>query len=167
MRLRVMLQMLLVMWWRNFSRFDIVPEYKVLGSDIRRSFQRIKSLPFVPVYDISYAWEVLKPTIPSDMADFSQYYESTWIGTPDSPAKFDPACWNQHDPCSMLTKNFPPKFLKLTQLSRISPQTSAGLLKFWMWVYYCLLNIIIRWCFWNKGSIRGSDNFRHFNHEVS
>ena len=49
MRLRVMLQMLLVMWWRNFSRFDLVPEYKVLGSGIRRSFQRIKSLPFVPV----------------------------------------------------------------------------------------------------------------------
>ena len=41
--------------------------------------------------------EVLKPTIPSDMADFTQYYESTWIETPGSPAKFDPACWNQHD----------------------------------------------------------------------
>ena len=60
-------------------------------------FQRMKSLPFVPVDDIGYAWEVLKLTIPSDMADYTQYYESTWIGTPNSPAKFDPACSNQHD----------------------------------------------------------------------
>ena len=67
--------------WRNFSRFDLVPEYKVLGSDIRRSFQLIKSLPFVPVDDISCAWEVLKPTILFDMADFTQYCELTWIGT--------------------------------------------------------------------------------------
>ena len=59
-------------------------------------FQRMKSPPFVPVDDIGYAWEVLKPTIPSDMDDYTQYYESTWIGTPNSHAKFDPACWNQH-----------------------------------------------------------------------
>ena len=31
------------------------------------------------------------------MADFTQYCESTWIRTPNSPAKLDPACWNQHD----------------------------------------------------------------------
>ena len=47
-------------------------------------FQRIKPLPFVPVDDFSYAWEVLKPTIPSDVADFTQYYESTRIGTGNS-----------------------------------------------------------------------------------
>ena len=60
-------------------------------------FQRIKSLPFVPVDDISCACEVLKPAIPSDNSDFTQHCESTWIGTPNSPVKFDPACWNQHD----------------------------------------------------------------------
>ena len=47
--------------------------------------QRMKSLPFVPVDDIGYAWEVLKPTIPSDMADYTQYYASTWIGTRTRP----------------------------------------------------------------------------------
>ena len=30
-------------------------------------------------------------------ADYTQYCKSTWIGTPNSPAKFDPAWWNQHD----------------------------------------------------------------------
>ena len=84
--------------WRNFSHFDLVPEYKELTSEIRKSFQRIKPLPFVPEDDISSAWEVLKPTIPCEMANLTQYYESTWIGTPDSPAKIDPACWNHPDP---------------------------------------------------------------------
>ena len=54
-------------------------------------FQRIKSLPFVLVDGIGYALEVTKPTIPSDMADYTQYYESTWIGNVNSPAKFDPS----------------------------------------------------------------------------
>ena len=48
-------------------------------------FQRMESLLFVPVDDIGYAWEVLNPTIPSDMADYTKYYELTWIGTLNSP----------------------------------------------------------------------------------
>ena len=56
-------------------------------------FQRMKSLPFVPVDYIGFAWEVLKPTIPSDMADYTQHYESAWIGTTKSPAKFNQACF--------------------------------------------------------------------------
>ena len=51
--------------WRNFARFDLVPEHQVMGFDILKSFQRICALPFIPPEDVNYAWQTLRPTIPS------------------------------------------------------------------------------------------------------
>ena len=59
-------------------------EYRSNGSSPFSSFQKMTSA--------TPGKEVLKPTIPCDMADFTQYYGSIWIGTPDSAAKFNPAC---------------------------------------------------------------------------
>ena len=83
--------------WRNFHRFDLTLEYQVIGSDIRKSVQRIGALPFVPEEDLDYAWDTLKPTIPNDMDDFVRYFESTWMGTAARRAQFPPSTWNQYD----------------------------------------------------------------------
>ena len=83
--------------WRNFHRFDLTPEYQVIGSDIRKSFQRIGAIPFVPDEDLDYTWDTLKPTIPNDMDDFVRYFESTWMGTAARRAQFPPSTWNQYD----------------------------------------------------------------------
>ena len=78
---------------------DLVPEYQVVGSDIRKSFQRIGALPFIPSEDMDYAWQTLRPTLPADMDSFTRYFESTWMGTPNRAAVFDPLIWNQYDCC--------------------------------------------------------------------
>ena len=83
--------------WRNFARFDLVPEYQVIGSDIRKAFKRIGALPFIPPEDVDFAWQTLRPTIPADMDSFTRYFESTWMGTPNRPALFDPLSWNQRN----------------------------------------------------------------------
>ena len=83
--------------WRRFAQSDLVPEYKVPGSPIRTAFKLIGALPFVPVDDIDLAWRLLKPTIPTDMAAFTTYFEHTWIGTSSSSPLFDTWSWNQHE----------------------------------------------------------------------
>ena len=83
--------------WRNFDRLGLTSEYQVVGSDIRRSFQNIGALPFLPIEDVLDAWIELKPTIPFDMDDFARYFEYTWIGTTGQRALFPPSAWNHHD----------------------------------------------------------------------
>ncbi|XP_063684392.1 uncharacterized protein LOC134818682 [Bolinopsis microptera] len=82
--------------WRNFARSDLVPEYQVVGS-----FQRIGALPFIPPGDVHYAWQTLRvrPILSADMDVFTLYFESTWMGTPNRPARFDHLSWNQYDCC--------------------------------------------------------------------
>ena len=41
----------------------------------------------------------LRPTLPADMDAFTSYFESTWMGTPNRPARFDRLSWNQYDCC--------------------------------------------------------------------
>ena len=77
--------------WRNFDRLGLTSEYQVVGSDIRRSFQNIGVLPFLPIEDVLDAWIELKPTIPFDMDDFARYFEYTWIGTTGQRALFPPS----------------------------------------------------------------------------
>ncbi|CAB4062595.1 unnamed protein product [Lepeophtheirus salmonis] len=60
---------------------DLVPEYRVVNSEIRTAFQIIGALPFVPFGQVDRAWRLLKPTLPLDMEAFSRYFEVTWIGT--------------------------------------------------------------------------------------
>ena len=75
--------------WRRFAQSDLVPEYQVLGSQIRKSFQMIGALPFLPLDDMNRAWRLLKPTLPSDMDTFTKYVEDTWIGTSTTDPMFD------------------------------------------------------------------------------
>ena len=55
------------------------------------------ALPFVPLGDLDLAWRLLKPTIPSDMEEFTTYFENTWVGTSAKPPTFDTWSWNHHD----------------------------------------------------------------------
>ena len=71
----------------------------MVGSDIRKAFQRIGALPFIPPEDVHYALQTLRPTLPADMDAFTLYFESTWMGTPNRPARFDHLSWNQYDCC--------------------------------------------------------------------
>ena len=57
--------------WRNFQKYDLVPEYQVPGSDVRTAFKLLGALPFVPLGDLDLAWRLLKPTIHADMVDFT------------------------------------------------------------------------------------------------
>ena len=60
------------------------------------------AIAFVPEYDVSRARRFLKPLLPLDMASFSNYYESTWIGTSSSNPNFSHDMWNFHDSSLML-----------------------------------------------------------------
>ena len=67
--------------YTNPSKTDHVPEYQVVGSKVRKSFQMIGALPFV---------------LP-DMAVFAGYMDYTWLGTSSSDFLFDKLVWNQWD----------------------------------------------------------------------
>ena len=63
--------------WRKLQAYELTSEYKVVNSPIRRS--------------------LLKPNIPSDMAEFVDYFERTWIGTSSTSPLFDHWLWNHYD----------------------------------------------------------------------
>ena len=46
--------------WRRFTQSDLVPEYQVPGSDVRKAFKMVGALPFVPLGDVEMAWRHLK-----------------------------------------------------------------------------------------------------------
>ena len=62
------------------SRSDLVPEYRVPGSAVRKAYKMVAALAPVPVGKTDMAWRYLKPTLPSDMAQFTSYFKNTWIG---------------------------------------------------------------------------------------
>ena len=88
--------------WRRLQREDLVPEYQVENSPIRKAFKMIKALPFVPEDFIHTAWRNLKPTLPDDMRTFIDYFEHTWVGTSYSEPLFPHSRWNQHDATALL-----------------------------------------------------------------
>ncbi|KAL5260412.1 hypothetical protein ACHWQZ_G010511 [Mnemiopsis leidyi] len=87
---------------RHMQREDLVPEYQVENSPIRKAFKLIIALHFVPEDLIPTAWRHLKPTLPEDMRTFIDYYEQTWVGTSHSQPLFPHSRWNQHDATALL-----------------------------------------------------------------
>ena len=61
------------------------------------AFQKIGAMAFVDLGDVDAVWQDLKPALPSDLVDFVDYYERTWIGTPGTPPIFSPWMWNHHE----------------------------------------------------------------------
>ena len=59
-------------FWKHFASTDLVPEHKVLGSEIRKSFQVMGALAFVLLDDVDRGWRYLKPLLPADMDAFSR-----------------------------------------------------------------------------------------------
>lgn len=83
--------------WRALQRTDLVPEYSVLTSPIRKFFKILGAFPFLPIDDIDRAWRFVKPLIPSDMEPFVEYYERTWIGSSSRQPLFEHSKWNHHE----------------------------------------------------------------------
>ena len=73
--------------------------YKIIGSPVRRAIQLLGALAFVPEGDVYKVYHKIKPTLTDDVGEFLEYIESTWIGSPGSPAKYPPSEWNQHTYC--------------------------------------------------------------------
>ena len=51
--------------WRHLRNCDLIPEYNVIGSDIRKYFKMIGVKAFVHPIDIDTSWRRLKPLLPS------------------------------------------------------------------------------------------------------
>ena len=77
--------------------FDLVPEYHVLSSPVRKAFKMIGALPFVEPGSVVEFWDVLKANCPSDMDAFCDYFEYTWIGNSTRAPVFEKFLWNQYD----------------------------------------------------------------------
>ena len=60
--------------------------YKIIGSPVRRAIQLLGALAFVPEGDVYEVYHKIKPTLTDDVGEFLEYMESTWIGSPGSPA---------------------------------------------------------------------------------
>ena len=72
-------------------------DYDTIGNPIRSAIQMLGALAWVPEGEVVDAYHIIKPTLSSDLAEFLQYFEETWIGTPTSPARYPPSHWNQHE----------------------------------------------------------------------
>ena len=82
--------------WRKLAQSDLVPEYKVAGSDVRKSLQIIGALPFLLNGDDDMAWRLLRPTFPPEMSPFADYMDYTWSGMLPS-SDFQEAPTSQRD----------------------------------------------------------------------
>ena len=65
--------------WRKLQQHDLVPEYNVENSAVRKSFQMIGAIAFVDLGDVLDTWTLLKPTLPSEMEAFAEYYLSSLL----------------------------------------------------------------------------------------
>lgn len=83
--------------WRKMQAFELVPEYHIIGSPIRKAFRMIGALPFVEPGSVVAFWNSIKPNLPDDMIDLIDYFERTWIGTSSRNPIFDIYLWNQYD----------------------------------------------------------------------
>ena len=116
--------------WRKFSKTDLVPEYQVVESEVRKSFQMIGALPFFTPDDVDMARIHLKPLLPPDMAAFAGYMDYTWLGTSSS----DPHGWNQWDENSGMPPSAdvldPPTWRKggttASRVSSLAPTRRSG-----------------------------------------
>ena len=81
----------------KMQAFDLVPEYHVLSSPVRKAFKMIGALPFVEPGSVVEFWDVLKANCPSDMDAFCDYFEYTWIGNSTRAPVFEKFLWNQYD----------------------------------------------------------------------
>ena len=84
---------------RNAGSMGLASFYKIIGSPVRRAIQLLGALAFVPEGDVYEVYHKIKPTLTDDVGEFLEYMESTWIGSPGSPAKYPPSEWNQHTYC--------------------------------------------------------------------
>ena len=87
---------------RKLQQHNLMEEYRVPDLDVRRYFQMMGSIAFVPEEDVPTAWRFLKPLLPVDMTEFGDYFESTWIGTSSRNPTFAHYKWNLHDSTKML-----------------------------------------------------------------
>ena len=87
---------------KHLRQCDLMEEYLVTDSVVREHFKMMGAIAFVPVYDVPRVWRYVKPLLPADMATFSAYYESTWIGTSSTNPNFSHDMWNFHDSSVML-----------------------------------------------------------------
>ena len=83
--------------WKKMQHHDLVPEYNVENSPVRKAFQMIGAIAFVDLGDVQDTWALLKPTVPPEMEFFAHYYERTWVGTATSSPLYSPWIWNQRD----------------------------------------------------------------------
>ena len=84
--------------WRKLQAFDLVPEYKVLSSLVRRWFETIGALPFMEPGSVVDVWrDHIVGNLPQEMSEFGSYFERTWIGSPSTEPIFDKYLWNQYD----------------------------------------------------------------------
>ncbi len=83
--------------FKHLCDMGLRTEYQVENSDVRKYYKMISALPFVPDDDVLYAWQQLRPQLPSDLHAFAAYIEYTWVGSRSSNPLFPIPTWNQHD----------------------------------------------------------------------
>ena len=83
--------------WRKMQAFELVTEYKVLSSPVRKWYKIINALHFLEPSEVVQTWNDIRTALPIEMLDFATYFESTWIGTGTTPPTFDIALWNHYD----------------------------------------------------------------------
>ncbi|KAL5270104.1 hypothetical protein ACHWQZ_G000980 [Mnemiopsis leidyi] len=74
--------------FKHLRQADLLDEYLVPDSSVRKFFSMICAIAFVPEDEVAQTWRHLKPLLPSDMDSFSTYYENTWIGSSTQQPNF-------------------------------------------------------------------------------
>ena len=67
--------------WRKVQSIGLQQEHQTQGSEVKKFFRRVITLPFVPVRYVRMAWSGLKAEKPSvtRIEEFIDYFECTWL----------------------------------------------------------------------------------------
>ena len=78
---------------KSNSSTGLKADFDTIDHTIRSAIQMLGALAWVPEGEVVDACQIIKPTQSSDLAEFLQYFEKIWIGTPTSPARYPPSHW--------------------------------------------------------------------------
>ena len=78
------------------SKNAVLDGYRFTTDRKRNGRTYMKCVQQIPVDpgSVDQVWSLLKPTLPSDMAEFIAYYERTWIGSSSTDPLFDHWLWS-------------------------------------------------------------------------
>ncbi|CAF3455257.1 unnamed protein product [Rotaria sp. Silwood1] len=82
--------------WRHVQNKGLATNYRE-DESFGLNIKKLIALAFVPVDEVTTAFDLIADQLDDDTDDLLDYFEKTWIGTGRKKPQFDHKLWNIHD----------------------------------------------------------------------